>query len=471
MADSVAKSISDTATNVGANFDSENAHLKQGRQLFNAITLNTPEMTAEREQFAKEDLRKTAVRDALSNLNLLPWDTQQEERQILVEECHDAILSLSKSDATFLGHDYNPNHIASQAQAQDDPTMSTTNDNEHVSDSSAAHGHGSNMIGESQSTYLALCRAIATSKGTKSTSSGSGIPPLLEHFDLDAHVGLVHQMLQEDERLVHQHAKFSGTLVSELDFWKNYFYSIALTRLEVGLSLDEIWGHSLPTTDEEMVAAIAAANQKSHTQHQQSSQAQQSQRSQTASAFSHASQKLLQNIVGYGGGGGDKANQGEGGAQQQVHYDHDDEHEEQDNNNHEEEITFENHHANGSTKESSSSAASSRAASPPIAPSAAGMGTPAPASGRSGFSLPPLLSATKATPAPPAQADGGTNTPNKAGSNSSLNTPTGADYEMVQNPNHNIMMMDADGGSTQGISDADADADLDAEIARELEGL
>jgi hypothetical protein len=38
--------------------------------------------------------------------------------------------------------------------------------------------------------------------------------------------------------------------VDEEVFWKNYFFNCALTRLEIGLSIDEIWGGKLnfPTT-------------------------------------------------------------------------------------------------------------------------------------------------------------------------------------------------------------------------------
>jgi hypothetical protein len=39
--------------------------------------------------------------------------------------------------------------------------------------------------------------------------------------------------------------------VEEEVFWKNYFFNCALTRLEIGLGIDEIWGGKviLPTND------------------------------------------------------------------------------------------------------------------------------------------------------------------------------------------------------------------------------
>ncbi len=46
-------------------------------------------------------------------------------------------------------------------------------------------------------------------------------------------------------------------------FWKNYFFNCALTRLEIGLSIDEIWGSKVypPTTDE--LREQAKASEKS----------------------------------------------------------------------------------------------------------------------------------------------------------------------------------------------------------------
>jgi len=369
VADTLARSISETTNNV---------NLQHGRELLAALTLNTPEMTAEREQMLLEDTRRLALKDALASL--LPWETSIEDKAILVEECQEAVLSLSGNDITFLGQEAPSN-------------------NNHETET-AVH-----MVGESQSTYLALCRAIANSKVV--TAKGSGIPPLLEHFDLDAHVGLIDRVLKVDPRLVEQHAKLSGTHVSEINFWKNYFYNCAMTRLEVGLSLEEIWGNQLPTSPEEMAAAAAKATQsKSKPPH-----------NPFASLVASAQYAIP------------SSNTTNASSQTSAQEDPDSEHEE--------EISFEDDRENTSkTAMPVECTAADVAKNTLVTP----RNVPA-----SSFSLPPLLSATKADE----------EFTNKS---SALSIATPTDFEMVSS--HPEL--------SPGRVDDD---DLDAEIARELEGL
>ena len=65
------------------------------------LTLNTDEMKAERQMFGDEATRKAQVRDMLADM--LPWETKDSERDILVEECKEAILKLSSDESTFFG--------------------------------------------------------------------------------------------------------------------------------------------------------------------------------------------------------------------------------------------------------------------------------------------------------------------------------------------------------------------------------
>ena len=141
--------------------------------ILNALTLNTAEMTAEREQMELEDRRKEAFKDSLSAL--LPWETNDEERAILVEECREAILGLSTREETFLGD-------------------------------VVTHSVSGSRIGQ--------------------------LPNLLEHFDLDAHVGLIRRMFDVDPNLVEMHANLSGTYCRSTLFpdsrWKLCFLRLLM---------------------------------------------------------------------------------------------------------------------------------------------------------------------------------------------------------------------------------------------------
>ena len=63
---------------------------KIDQEMIEKLTLTTPELTAERQRIEEEERRKEQVRDTLAGL--LPWETRDPERDILVEECRDAIL-------------------------------------------------------------------------------------------------------------------------------------------------------------------------------------------------------------------------------------------------------------------------------------------------------------------------------------------------------------------------------------------
>lgn len=189
---------------------------EQTNEFLTALTLSTDEMKSERERMEKDERRREELKDALTST--LPWETNVEERGIFVEECREAILSLSSKDSTFR-------------------------------DDTAA---------------LRLCRAIQAKQGKVEelenlpTNTEGILPPLLEHFDLNAHVGLIHRLMKEDPNLVLMHAQLSDSVVEEETFWKNYFYSCALTRLEIGLDINEIWGKDIDSLREEAESSNAA---------------------------------------------------------------------------------------------------------------------------------------------------------------------------------------------------------------------
>lgn len=72
---------------------------KSSDELLTALTLTTPELTAQRSAMDKEERRKEAVRDALASI--FPWETELEENEVLVEECYNAIMALSTTNKTF----------------------------------------------------------------------------------------------------------------------------------------------------------------------------------------------------------------------------------------------------------------------------------------------------------------------------------------------------------------------------------
>ena len=65
------------------------------------LTLSTPELDEARKKLDAEEKRKEHIKDCLAGL--LPWETRDPERDILVEECKEVILKLSKDEATFKG--------------------------------------------------------------------------------------------------------------------------------------------------------------------------------------------------------------------------------------------------------------------------------------------------------------------------------------------------------------------------------
>lgn len=155
--------------------------------LIGKLTLTSPELAEEQGRITAEESRKESVKDALASI--LPWDTRNEEHEILVAECKEEILSLSLDESTFSG----------------------------------PYGNGDKNSEDEAKKVL------------------EDYPTMLQEFDLDAHVGLVQRLFSEDLNLVEIHSQFSGAGDKEYFFWKNYFYHCAVIRSKVGLSNSEIW--------------------------------------------------------------------------------------------------------------------------------------------------------------------------------------------------------------------------------------
>lgn len=204
--------------------------LPSANAVLESLTLTTPELAAERRQIDEEEKRKVKVRNALAGL--LPWETRDAEQDILVEECKEAILRLSQSKETFFGPYEMPELQAKIGDDEKDGEENVEKKNEKPS-------------------------AASREKLEKLKP----LPPLLNDFDFQAHVGLIERILGEDPMLVEMQSKLSGKRFEscvrtndgdphffvlgggrrERVFWRNYFFHCAFTRYEAGLSLDEIW--------------------------------------------------------------------------------------------------------------------------------------------------------------------------------------------------------------------------------------
>jgi hypothetical protein len=151
------------------------------------LTLTTPELMAERERIDAEEKHKVAVKESLSGM--FPWETKDQEREILVEECKEAILALSGDDATFFG----PYTM---------PALNVNVEEEKTEEEQLAE--------EEEGTTKVAKDRNPTAEQLENLSKLEPLPPLLQDFDLDAHVGLIQKLLKVDPRLVECQSTLSG---------------------------------------------------------------------------------------------------------------------------------------------------------------------------------------------------------------------------------------------------------------------
>eukprot|EP00536_Pseudo-nitzschia_multiseries_P000666 jgi/Psemu1/300254/fgenesh1_kg.8_\ len=208
------------------------------------ITLNTDEMISERQNFGDEATRKAEARDRLSKI--LPWETLDAEREILVEECKDAILELSGKEETFFGPFEMPllnvqlseeEEEAEGEEHEEEPEVGEQNDIVHNG------SDGKSNVGVAGEEQEGNKRGAPSDESREMLAKLEPLPPMLDNFDLDEHVGLIQRVLAEDPNLVEMQANISGGGARERTFWRNYFFHCAFTRYKCGLSIDEIWSY------------------------------------------------------------------------------------------------------------------------------------------------------------------------------------------------------------------------------------
>eukprot|EP00521_Asterionellopsis_glacialis_P011896 CAMPEP_0195297338 /NCGR_PEP_ID=MMETSP0707-20130614/21316_1 /TAXON_ID=33640 /ORGANISM="Asterionellopsis glacialis, Strain CCMP134" /LENGTH=341 /DNA_ID=CAMNT_0040359125 /DNA_START=274 /DNA_END=1299 /DNA_ORIENTATION=- len=191
------------------------------KDMLDKLTLTTPEMNSEREQILEEETHRAKVKDMLTGM--LPWETADEGREILVEDCKEAILALSSQEDTFTGpYELPPTPVKEESDDEKDKDGNDDDEDGDLYEKEPA------PTGPSPESLAKLAKL-------------EPLPPLLSNFDLDSHVGLIQRLLEIDSNLVDTQSNLSGGGDREKIFWRNYFFHCAFTRYEAGLSVDEIW--------------------------------------------------------------------------------------------------------------------------------------------------------------------------------------------------------------------------------------
>ena len=178
------------------------------KELLAKLTLNTDEMKAERQQFGEEAKRKEQVKDMLAGM--LPWETRDKERDILVEECKEAILALSHKDETFYGPYEMPELKVKLDDDGDDEAkkkakkIGENGEEEEEAEEEVDEDDDDEEGGEDKKNQK------PSQESLEKLAKLEPLPPLLRDFDLDSHVGLIQKLLKVDPELQRQQSTLSG---------------------------------------------------------------------------------------------------------------------------------------------------------------------------------------------------------------------------------------------------------------------
>lgn len=177
------------------------------KEMLDKLMLNTDEMKATREQFGEEAARKTAAKDLLAKM--LPWDTKDNERDILVDECKEAILALSTNEATFYGPFEMPELDVNVEDDEDEKKKKSVD-----SDDEDEEEEEEEVVDEEEDEEEKRKRLLPSEESLEKLAQLEPLPPLLQEFDLECHVGLIQMILKEDPKLVEMQSTISGKFVS-----------------------------------------------------------------------------------------------------------------------------------------------------------------------------------------------------------------------------------------------------------------
>ncbi len=181
--------------------------------LINKITLRSDELLREHELLDAQEKRKELVKEYLSEL--LPWETKDESKEILVEQCQEAILKLSQEKESFetpfmleKGEMFNPDYYTEV----NFENMNEVADDEKTDSSPSAEADAADATADATRDQKKEVDVGDSMTPEQKLEKMQPLPLLLEHFDIDTHVGLIERVLKEDENLVHMHSLLSGEL-------------------------------------------------------------------------------------------------------------------------------------------------------------------------------------------------------------------------------------------------------------------
>jgi hypothetical protein len=176
------------------------------KETFEKLTLTTPELKEERERMDQEEKRKERVKDMLAGM--FPWETRDPERDILVEECKEAILKLSEDKSIFFGPYAMPRSGVNLEEEGDDEKAEGDDEASRQSNEKDGEEEGEgNKPRQPTTTQLENLKTLEP------------LPPLLQNFEVEKHVGLIQKMLKEDKKLSKIHSKY-GVGETEHTFWR-----------------------------------------------------------------------------------------------------------------------------------------------------------------------------------------------------------------------------------------------------------
>ncbi len=218
-------------------------------ELINKLTLRSDDLIREHELLDAQEKRKELVREYLSEI--LPWETKDESRMILVEKCKEEILALSTEKVTFElpfrleegmvmfnetfdegddeeeddddgeddeseeevnfedGEKGNEGNEGNEGNDDKNNSNASVNESETNEKAEKAEGDSDTNTGAATATATAIDAAAIAASAAK-LEKMQPLPLLLEHFDIDTHVGLIERLLSVDDNLVNMHSRLSG---------------------------------------------------------------------------------------------------------------------------------------------------------------------------------------------------------------------------------------------------------------------
>jgi len=236
----ISSKVSEVSSEVRKNIpDIQIPDIQINNETLKKLSLMSPDMVEERERIYEEEENKKLVRDSLAGI--LPWETNDEERDILVEECKEAILNLGLTPETFTGPFQMPQMPRSKKGVATDQREEIEEEGDSEAGKEGCNDEQDQQEIEGEEGSNLETNDNPSDESLEKLKKLEPLPILLANFDLDSHVGLIQRLLKEDQNLVQMQASLSGGGKREEIFWKNYFFHCAFTRYEAGLSLDEIW--------------------------------------------------------------------------------------------------------------------------------------------------------------------------------------------------------------------------------------